>query len=44
MDNELIFWIICGIASLVGLAAIYVAGKREEERTVTWIRDWGERR
>ena len=42
MDNELIFWIVAGIASLVFLVAIYIEGKRDRRNYIEWMRDWEE--
>lgn len=40
--SEVNAWVVLGIAALIFIAWVWVKGKREEERTVTWIRDWNE--
>ena len=42
MDYELIFWAVSGIASLIFLAALRIAGKKDSGY-IEWARDWNER-
>lgn len=33
-------WVFLAVAALAFVVYAWIKGKREEERTVTWIRDW----
>ena len=43
MDYELIFWVVCGIASAIALVVLRVAGEKDSSY-IEWIRDQNERR
>lgn len=34
--------VVLGIILLIFLAYAWIKGKKEEDRTVTWVRDWEE--
>ena len=38
---EVITYVVLGLASLIFLAFIWIKGKQEDS-TVTWVRDWEE--
>lgn len=40
--EEVVFWAVIAIALLAFIVYGWIRGKKEEERTVKWIRDWGE--
>lgn len=33
-------WVVLGLAAIACIVFIWVKGKQEEKRTVTWVRDW----
>lgn len=35
-------WVVLAVIGLAFFACAWLIGKREEERTITWIRDWEE--
>lgn len=37
-------WAVLLVIAIAFLVFAWIKGKREEERTITWIRDWGESR
>ena len=39
---EAICWVVLAVIGWAFFAYAWLKGKREEERTVTWIRDWEE--
>lgn len=39
MDKELIFWIVAGIASVIGFGLLYLKAKRESENYIEWMVD-----
>lgn len=41
-DGEVIFYAVIAIALLAFLVFAWFKGKKEEERTVKWIRDWND--
>ena len=34
--------VVLGLAALAFIVFIFIKGKQEEKRTVTWVRDWEE--
>lgn len=40
---EAICWAVLAVIGLAFFVVAWFMGKREEERTVTWIRDWEEK-
>lgn len=39
MDKELIFWIVAGIVSVIGLGVLYIKSKRESANYIDWMVD-----
>lgn len=37
MDKELIFWIVAGIASVIGFGLLYLRAKRESANYIDWM-------